>query len=271
MSRPTAAALAGRDRERATVGELVTPLAGGRGGLAWIRGEPGIGKTALVDALAAQASGAGCRVFRGSGDELAQAFPLRLMADCLGISERSADPRQVMIARLLRGEVSDSGAIDAVLAASERILELVDRYCADRPVLLAAEDLHWADEPSLLVWNRLARATDQIPLLLIGTTRPAPHRPTVARPGDLVCGRGGTGLDLAPLNPDDVTRLAGRIARARPGPALRAELARAGGNPLYVRELVDALVRDGQVTRADGVAEFHGDSGATPSSVALAI
>jgi DNA-binding CsgD family transcriptional regulator/tetratricopeptide (TPR) repeat protein len=271
MSRPTAAELAGRDRELATAGDLVTALAGGRGGLAWIGGEPGIGKSALADAITARAAAAGCRVFRGSGDELAQAFPLRLMADCLGVSERSADPRQVMIARLLRGEASDSGAIDAVLAASERILELVDRYCADRPVLLAAEDLHWADEPSLLVWNRLARATDQIPLLLIGTTRPAAHRPTVARLGDLVCERGGTVLDLAPLNPDDVTRLAGRIAGARPGPALRAELARAGGNPLYVRELVDALVRDGQVTRADGVAEFHGDSGATPGSVALAI
>jgi DNA-binding CsgD family transcriptional regulator/tetratricopeptide (TPR) repeat protein len=271
MSRPTAAELAGRDRELATAGELVTALAGGRGGLAWIGGEPGIGKSALADVITARAAAAGCRVFRGGGDELAQAFPLRLMADCLGISERSADPRQVMIARLLRGEASDSGAIDAVLAASERILELVDRYCADRPVLLAAEDLHWADEPSLLVWNRLARATDQIPLLLIGTTRPAAQRPTVTRLGDLVCERGGTVLDLAPLNPDDVTRLAGRITGAPPGPALKGELARAGGNPLYVRELVDALVRDGQVTQADGVAEFHGDSGATPGSVTLAI
>jgi DNA-binding CsgD family transcriptional regulator len=271
MSRPTAAELAGRDRELATAGELVTALAGGRGGLAWIRGEPGIGKTALVDALAAQASAAGGRVFRGSGDELAQAFPLRFMADCLSISERSADPRQVMIARLLRGEASDSGAIDTVLAASERLLELVDRYCADRPVLLAAEDLHWADEPSLLVWNRLARATDQIPLLLIGTTRPAPHRTTVDRLQQLVRERGGTVLDLAPLDHDDAARLAGRIAGAPPGPALRAELARAGGNPLYVRELVDALIRDSLVRLADGVAEFHGDSGATPGSVAVAI
>ena len=271
MSRPTTAELAGRDRELAAAAELVTALTSGRGGLIWIRGEPGIGKSALVDAVTARAAAAGCRVFRGSGDELAQAFPLRLMADCLGISERSADPRQVEIARLLRGEASDSGAIDAVLASSERILELVDRYCADRPVLLAAEDLRWADEPSLLVWNRLARATDQIPLLLVGTTRPAVHRTTVARLGELVRERGGTVLDLAPLDPENVARLAGRIAGAPPGPALRAELARAGGNPLFVRELVDALVRDGQVSQADGVAEFHGDSGATPGSVALAI
>ena len=68
------------------------------------------------------------------------------------------------------------------------------------------------------MWNRLARATDQIPLLLLGTTRPAPHRPTVARLGDLVRERGGTTLELAPLNPGDVARLAGRIARARARP-----------------------------------------------------
>src|ERR1700742_2303097 len=93
MSRPTAAELAGRDRELAAVGELITALTGGRGGLAWIRGEPGIGKSALVDAVTARAAAVGCQVFRGSGDELAPAFPLPLMADCLGISERSADPR----------------------------------------------------------------------------------------------------------------------------------------------------------------------------------
>lgn len=271
MDPATAAEIAGRDRELAELGELVTALAGGRGGLAWVQGEPGIGKSALVDTAAARATAAGCTVLRGSGDELAQAFPLRLMAECLRISERSADPRQVLIARLLRGEFSDSGAIDAVLAASERILELVDRRCADRPLLLVAEDLHWADEPSLLVWNRLARATDQIPLLLVGTARAAPSRPTVVRLWELVRERGGTMLELGPLGDAEVARLAGQIVAAEAGPALRGELARAGGNPLYVRELVDALVRDGLIDVDDGVAEFRGDSGATPSSVTVAI
>ena len=114
MSRPTAAELAGRDRELAAVGELITALTGGRGGLAWIRGEPGIGKSALVDAVTARAAAVGCQVFRGSGDELAQAFPLRLMADCLGISERSADPRQVMIARRM-GVAWDAAHISVLL------------------------------------------------------------------------------------------------------------------------------------------------------------
>src|SRR5216683_2771708 len=263
--------MVGRENELARLGELVTAVAAGRGGLGWVRGEPGIGKSALVDAMVTRAAASGCSVFRGVGDELAQAFPLRLMADCLGVSERSADERRARLARLLRGQVNGSGAVDPVLAASERILELVDRLCAEGPVVLVADDLQWADEPSLLVWNRLARAVDQIPLLLVGTSRPLPYRAVAAALWELVRERGGQALELGPLSDADVQRVAARIAGAVPGPLLRGELERAGGNPLYVGELVDALIRDGLVEVTGGVAEFRGDSGATPGSLTMAI
>jgi DNA-binding CsgD family transcriptional regulator len=256
--------LVGRERELAGLGELVRMVAEGRGGLGWIRGEPGIGKSALVDAVVGLATRAGCTVYRGTGDELAQAFPLRLMVDAFGVSVRSPDPAAVAIAQLLRGEGT---AADPVLAAGERLLEHVDRLCSAGPVVLITEDLQFTDEPSLLLWNRLARAVDQIPLLLIGTDRAAPYRVTVARLHDLTRERHGELVDLGPLDDDGVARVAGRILGTPPGPKLRGELARAGGNPLYVRELVDALVRDGLV--ADG--EFHGDAGAVPDSLAVAI
>jgi DNA-binding CsgD family transcriptional regulator len=234
-----------------------------------VQGEPGIGKSALVDAVAAHALEAGCSVLRGTGDELAQAFPLRMMADALAVSRRSSDPLRAQIARLLRGETSGSGVIDPVLAAGERLLELVDRLCADRPLVLVTEDLHWADEPSLLVWNRLARGLDQIPLLLVGTSRPVPYRATVARLQEFVGERRGELVELGPLDSADVDRIAEDVLGAVPGPLLSGELARAGGNPLYVRELVDALVRDGLVEVGDGVAEFHGEPGATPDSLSV--
>lgn len=256
--------LVGREPELAALGELVRMVAGGTGGIGWVRGEPGIGKSALVDAVAGQARAAGCAVYRGTGDELAQAFPLRLMADAFGVSIRSADPAAVAIAQLLRGEGT---AADPVLAAGERLLEHVDRLCAAGPVVLITEDLQFTDEPSLLLWNRLARAVDQIPLLLLATDRAAPYRMTVARLHDLTRERNGVLVDLAPLDDDAVARVAGRILGTAPGVKLRAELARAGGNPLYVRELVDALVRNDLV--ADG--EFHGESGAVPDSLAVAI
>lgn len=258
--------LVGRERELARLSELTRMVADGRGGLGWVRGEPGIGKSALVTAVADHAAQQGCAVYRAAGDELAQAFPLRLMADALGVSARADDPAKAAINRLLTGRL-DAGAADPVLAAGERLLELVDRLCTAGPVVLVIEDLQFADEPSLLLWNRLARAVDQIPLLLLGTDRPVPYRATVARLHDLTRERRGELVELGPLDEDDAGRVAERVLGTPPGPRLRKELARAGGNPLYVRELVDALVRDGLV----GDGEFHGESGAVPDSLAVAI
>ncbi len=263
--------LVGRTAELSELDRLVAGLAEGRGGLGWIEGEPGAGKSALADALAKRAESSGCTVFRGAADEVMEAFPLRLMADCLDVSARSADRAKAEIAALLRGEAEVSGAVDPVLAAGERMLELVDRCCAAGPVALVVEDLHWADEPSLLIWARLARAVDQIPLLLIGTTRLVPHCETVVRLRALVEKSAGAVFELGPLGARDAARLAGRLAGGAPGPGLTAELARAGGNPLYVHELVDSLLRDRLVKVAGGVAELCGDPGSLPGSLAVAI
>lgn len=263
--------IVGRADELRRLGTLVDRLVEGRGGLAWVEGAPGVGKSALLDAVAAGVVRRGGTVSRGAGDELAQPFPLHLMADCLHVSVRSADPVVAEIARLLRGEAGPCGAVDPVLAAGERLLELVDRRCADGPVALVTEDLHWADEPSLLLWNRLARAVDQIPLLLVGSCRPVPYRPTVARLRELVRDRHGEVVVLDRLAADDVGTLARRALGATAGPRLRVELDRAGGNPLYLRELLDALARDGLIERSAGVAEFAGESGAVPRSLTVAI
>lgn len=262
--------LIGREDELVRLNGLVRSVVRGRGGLGWIQGEPGIGASDLADRVVAHALKSGCSVLRGAGDELAQAFPLRMMADTFAVSGYPADPTRAKIARLLRGE-TDSGAVDPVLAASERLLELVDRQCADGPVVLVTDDLHWADEPSLLLWNRLARAVNQIPLLLIGTCRPVPYRATVARLRELVLERRGEVVELGPLSDTEVHAVAARVLGAQPGPLLCDELARAGGNPLYVEELVGALLRDGLVDVTGGVAEFHGESGAVPDSLTVAI
>lgn len=263
--------LVGRHSERSLLSRLVAQLQGGTGGIGWLRGEPGIGKSALVDVLAAEAAQAGCTVLRGHGDELAEAFPLRLMADALQVSVRSPDDARVRIAELLRGETAGTGAVDPVLAAGERMLELVDRLCGTGPVVLITEDLHWADEPSLRLWSRLARAVNQIPLLLVGTCRPVPRRERVLRLEELVAERGGTMLELGPLNDADVGRVAELVVGSPIGPVLRAELTRAGGNPLYVKELVDALVRDDLVDRPGGVSEVRPGAGTTPDSLTTAI
>ena len=109
-------------------------------------------------ACASRAQNAEHHVLRATGDALMQPFPLRLMAECLQITTRSPDPAITEIAALLRGTGTDLGAAGPVLAAAERMLEHVDRLCTTAPVTLILEDLHCADEHSLLLWGRLARA-----------------------------------------------------------------------------------------------------------------
>jgi DNA-binding CsgD family transcriptional regulator len=262
--------IAGRRAELRALGRLVTRVAESRGGVGWVSGEPGIGTSAVLDATLARAAGLGCMVRRGAASELLQPFPLRLLAGCLGISGQADDPAAREIAGLLRGGPTAAGTIDPVLAAGERMLDLVHGWCARGPVVLAVEDLHWADDPSLLFWSRLARATEQLPLLLLGAARPHQHV-RLDQLRDLVAAQGGLLLDLGPMDSDSVADLAGRIAGARPGTRLRRALRGAGGNPGYVTELVGALVRDGLLTVTADEAELPADAPASPASLPAAI
>jgi DNA-binding CsgD family transcriptional regulator/tetratricopeptide (TPR) repeat protein len=147
----------------------------------------------------------------------------------------------------------------------------MDRLCATQPVLLAFDDLQWADQATLLVWQRLGAAVDQIPLLLVSGCRPVPVRPAVASLRRAMVDSGADVITLAPLRKDEIVDLAGRLAGAAPGPRLRRMVAHAAGNPLYARELVDALVRERRVNVDRGVAELVGPDGQRPPALAVAI
>jgi DNA-binding NarL/FixJ family response regulator len=153
----------------------------------------------------------------------------------------------------------------------ERVLAVVDRLCAVSPVVLVAEDLQWADEASLEVWRRLSGAVGQLPLLLAGSFRPGPSGGVLAELRREVAGGRGTVLELGPLSADEVTELAGGLLEARPGQRLAELVDRAGGNPLYARELLDAVVRDGRLAVEGGVAELAGEAGEVPQTLAAAI
>ena len=244
--------LVGRDREVALLRELLTKLAAGTGSAILVEGEQGVGKTELLRAGLAGADGLGCRLTWGAADELGQQFPLGLMTECLGVTARSSGVSQG--SRAETGSLMPAG--DPVLAAMERMLALVDQWCTDSPVVLVTEDLHWADQASVLAWRRLSREVGQVPLLIAGSMRPAPGRDDLARVRHGVAARGGSVLSLGPLSAPQVADLVGRVVQGRPGRRLAVLAAQAGGNPLYARELADALVRDGRVRVSGGVAEL---------------
>jgi DNA-binding CsgD family transcriptional regulator len=250
----------GRAAEVAGVSGLVSGVAGGVGGMVLVAGEQGVGKSALLAVALRRAAVETCRVCWGAGDELGQRFPLALMVECLGAEG------------LLEVRGQERGVLggDPVLAGAERLCALVERWCAEGPVVVVAEDLQWADEASVLVWRRLARVVNQVPLLLLGSVRPPVERSDLAALMRDTARGGGLMMELGGPAGGEVAELAARLVGGRPGRKLSRVLARAGGNPLYVRELADALGRGGRVRVAEGMAELAGEPGGVGVPVSLA-
>jgi tetratricopeptide (TPR) repeat protein/transcriptional regulator with XRE-family HTH domain len=263
----SAGALLGRDSELAMLAGLVAALGAGQGSSVLIEGEPGIGKSELVEAAVAPAAKAGYDIFWGTGDELGQAFPLLPILEGLRVREPSENPRRNTIVRLMRGEDSTGRSADVSAALAEQLLALVAEHCAKAPAILVVDDLQWADRASVTFWGRLARSVGQAPLLLVGMMRPIPRRE------DLFALRrvaGVTRLKLSGLSEAAVTDLVAVLAGGRPDEKLLLLADGAAGNPLYITELVAALARSSSVTiTATGAAELTNDS--APTSLAAAI
>ncbi|MFG3138448.1 ATP-binding protein [Streptomyces sp. NPDC048211] len=274
MHTGVAKTLVGREHHMALLSSVMEDLANGRGSVILMQGEPGIGKSALLAAGLAEAAGRGLDVRHGVCDELNQRLPLAVVQQALGDAFASGgqrgdttadhpasdDAQGHHSARFVTG--------DPVTAAAEELLVLVDRLCAERPLVLALDDLQWADEATLLVWRRLCRTAAQRPLVLIGACRPVPQRSELDLLRRDVRDHAGTTLTLDRLSDAEVAELARRIAGLAAGPRLLGRLELATGNPLYVREIMDALSRAGALDESGSEAELGpavpGRSGADP-------
>jgi DNA-binding CsgD family transcriptional regulator len=234
-----------RSQELATLRAGVEALRHGGGTAVWVEGEAGIGKSSLVAEALAGANELGWDIGWGIADQLAERLPLSVMQDCLQVRLGSRDPRRAHAAGLLRsqrlglfadGDVSASGV--------EVLMALADELCAAGPTIMVIDDVQWADDASLLVWHQLAASIDQLRLLLVATCRSDPRRPEVQQVRAALARRGGAVVTLGPLPETDVAALVMSTLGTLPEDALRRLTAQAAGNPLYLRELVDALARE---------------------------
>lgn len=263
---PVSAVPIGRQRQLGALRQHVAELGAGRGGAVLIEGEPGIGKTSLVRAAAADARVVGAQVIWAVCDELSQAFPLLPLLEGLGGCPRVPSADRGQIVDLLRADPGVGNPTDVIPAAAEQMLALVDDLCADVPAMLVVDDLQWADPATVMTLGRLVRALDQLPLLLVGLTRTVPRRDDVAALRRAVDPHV---IRMENLGEAEVAEFVGELVGGAPGPRLRALAARAGGNPLYLTELVEVLVRAEALTRTDDMVEAEETT--TPGSLAAAI
>ena len=207
-------------------------------------------------------------MYWGAGDELGQSLPLLPILDGLRVREPSANPRQETIVALLRGEVASGRGEDVPTALAEQLLALVDELCAALPTVLVVDDLQWADHASVTLWERLSRSARHLPLLLVGMMRPVPQREdllALPHTADLAAR-----IQLGGLPEGSVTELVETLAGGKPDDDLMHLADGAAGNPLYLTELVDALVRSSGLTVSDaGTAELTSEH--APESLSAAI
>jgi DNA-binding CsgD family transcriptional regulator len=246
----------GRTAELGAAAAAVRALGEGRASALVIEGEAGIGKTRLVRAIEQDARARHVTVFHGQAHPFERTRPFGLVAAALDLRTRSPDARRAAVGSLLARDGADAKGAggDLQYRVLEEVVDLVEASCDERPALLVAEDVQWADPASLSAISAVVRRMPFSPVLVAVTVRPAPLSAEVARLLEDLTSAGARTLRLGPLPPDDVFALATLELGGPPGPALTARLGKAGGNPLWATALLRSLADAGMLVRSgDGV------------------
>ena len=225
--------LLGRAREWDALCGWLDDARAGQGRLVLCTGEAGIGKTRLCQELAGLAAGERVAWGRCPDTEGVPAFwPWREVLRTLGVDEPS---------------VTDVRSPDDRFRAVEAVGSAVLDEVTQRPLVIVLDDVHWADEPSLLVLRHLADRAPQVPLLLVAALRePEPGTAAARARSALERAPACERLDLQGLGPADVGRqldaLGALGALSAAGTAADEVHDATGGNPFFVREVARAVV-----------------------------
>jgi hypothetical protein len=248
-----AGALHGRDHELTVADAAIAACTTAGLVVVWIEGEAGIGKTRLLDEVVGRASSRGFTARRGAATpfERTRAFaPLLEALDCRRSSE---DPRRAEVAdraAAVRAEFDPLRVTTEPIGAHEvreAVLALLDEASADGPLVVALDDVAWADAATFTTLGVAARRLAHRPIALVLTARPEDHRPEI----DAFHGRVEpvlTTIALHPLPPAEMRALLAEAFGGVPSPTTVADFERAGGNPFLCLALARSALEDGVVS-----------------------
>ena len=160
--------LVGREREQQRLSALLNSVVSGQGRLILIGGEAGIGKSALVLELTAEAAIRGVSVLTGHCYDLGVTPPYGPWRELL--ARLPSDDKLPLIPGALSDDGDPEPGGEAMLF--RHALEILKAVSAKNAAIVVLEDLHWADPASLDLLRYLARHLPELPLLLIATYRP---------------------------------------------------------------------------------------------------
>jgi len=246
--------LVGRDDLVALAERRLAMVANGQGHLLMLTGEAGIGKSRLLGVVERSATTRGFRIARAVGFPGDQEVAGALMEDVARSTGDRADGAVAASTAAMASRIRDVGAVDLDSHRQHRLLvrDLADSLCrmtSDGPVLLALEDVHWADELSLEVLAHVARDLVRVPMLVVVTLRSDELR---GRPSLREWRARLLGQRLAEetrLERFDRVQTDAMVAALTSGASpisrelAEALYARSDGIPLHVEELVGALAR----------------------------
>ncbi|NUN52005.1 MAG: tetratricopeptide repeat protein, partial [Planctomycetaceae bacterium] len=255
----------GRDREIEVLEECFRAASRGNGQVVAVVGEPGIGKTRLLDELAArlEAGDAPFQYLHGSTPPEGPVRPLQPFSEALlerlGQEERLAPDLERLLPGMkvlvpafvafLRGGPPPAGAEpltrDSMLTVAAEVFRALS---AEAPLVLVVDDLHFADEETRRLFAYLARLAQDLPMVLVCTARP--ERSLAEFLSGLEMLPGGKRLTLGRLGTKESVALLREYfgaAKAVDELGLRI-LEKADGNPFFIFEIVRGLRERGTLT-----------------------
>jgi DNA-binding CsgD family transcriptional regulator len=237
--------LVGRADEQAALRGLLLSLGGGMSGALVLRGEPGIGKTALLENLAGAAPGIDFAVVSGVESEAGFGFSglYRLLVPYLGGMDRLPRPQRLAVGTAL-GLVDGRPGTPFLIGLAA--LTVLAEAAQDRPLVCVIDDAQWLDPESLEVLAFVARRVYAERLGIIFGVREPPR---------LAALEGIPELKLSGLSPASAAELLVTLASSRVDPQVAAQLAeQAEGNPLVLtevgRELAEGRIPSGLLLNA---------------------
>jgi DNA-binding CsgD family transcriptional regulator len=241
----------GRADELKEIGVLVKSLTQGRGGVLVIEGPPGIGKSRLLTEVLALAEKSGVQTLFGEAFEYQQSVPFF----SLFTATLRADPPMGDVDALRRL----GSSADLSYWVVHDLQDAIHAAAAQNPLAIVLEDIHWADNGTLLALRSLATARPDSAVLWVLTARTGAGGPAVQETLAVLRRVNATFVRVAAMSPSAVTDMVQDVVRSNADESLLNLAVKAHGNPFLVRELVGGLHEEGRLNVSAGRAVAIGD------------